>query len=161
MLRFTRMRLKGVQEQLLWNALYESFGVHARNLYDFLRDEKDSRNFKASDFVQNFELDDRNDVHGLMQTMYQQLLHLGKRRAAAKNGKIDVTDIEKIATWIEAGVHKFTAELQPPFRQHWKPTAADPAAAAVETYEIEPSTPQRSSSPTFSYTGYNKPSTGR
>jgi hypothetical protein len=147
MLRFTVMRLRGNQDQLLWNALYESFGVHARNLYDFLRNDGDSRNFKASDYIVGFEVKDRNGVNGLVQTMHQQLLHLGKRRTANKDEKIDVSDIQKIAAWVETGIQKFLDELQVPYRAHWKPDLADPNS--FPTTHLGDSSPQQSSFPTY------------
>jgi hypothetical protein len=71
MLRYTAMQLKEVREQLAWNSFFESFGVHARNLYDFARNERDSRNFKASDFVDKFDCGENESIRGLMEKLRQ------------------------------------------------------------------------------------------
>jgi hypothetical protein len=128
MLRFTLRRLDMDQTQLLWNALYESFGVHARNLHDFLRRNKgDSRNFRARDFtIGDFIAKKRNCIDGLMEKMRQQILHLGKRRTASKEKKIDLDDVKNIATWIEQGLMQFSRELKEPYKSNWEPDKADP-----------------------------------
>jgi hypothetical protein len=159
MLRFTLMRLDMDQTQLLWNALYEAFGVHARNLYDFLRNEKASRNFKADDFIDGFALNDRNAVHGLMQKMYEQILHLGKQRTADKNEKIQLDDVKKVAVWIEQGLNQFAIELPEPYKSKWKPNEADPANVPDAIYMLtgQPSTSSMFAATTRGppgYTGY-------
>lgn len=172
MLRYTASRLPHINTQLLWNTLFESFGVHARILYDFLRNEKDSRNFKASDFVDRFECGEIESIRGLMEKLRQQLLHLGKRRYRDGEHKLNVENAMKIKEWIEKGLAKFTKELGEPYRNHWNPDDADPTKedpnitmAGAPTQSSHPfavkSEPDlitsTDSSRSITYTGYRKP----
>jgi hypothetical protein len=159
MLRFTWSRLKRVRVRLLWNALYESFGVHARNLIDFLRNEQDSRNFKASDFIEKFEVAKKNKVDGVMQRMHQQLLHLGKQRTTDEDGeakKINMVDVEKIGDWIETGLAQFTRELSEPYREHWQPDRMDSTEYSKLRIPVA-GPPSQSSLPGFLATGMGSP----
>lgn len=125
MLRFTYERSR-TDSELLSNALYESFGLHARALYDFLRNEKDHRNFKASNFVHDFAVNDRRALEGLVPSINQQLIHLGKRRANDAD-KITRIDVERVYAWIENGMNKFISELPSNFGCAWDATRIDPA----------------------------------
>jgi hypothetical protein len=101
MLRYTAMRVQEVQSQLLWNALYESFAVHARNLYDFLRNEDDQRNFKASDYIKEFDCG-KLTIKGKIDRMQQQVLHLGKQRVMPESQRrVNADDVKDIQKWIE------------------------------------------------------------
>lgn len=52
MLRHTYTRLHDTAPGLDWNVIYESFGIHARNLYDFFRNEGNAQTtFRAGDYV--------------------------------------------------------------------------------------------------------------
>jgi hypothetical protein len=154
-LRFTLMLLGTSEDALLWNAMYESFSVHARNLFDFLRNEKDPRNFKASDFIEKFSVKDRNKIHGLMQTMQKQVLHLGKRRTAVIEEKINFDDVTKIAEWIETAFKQFIDELPSPYPEHWDWKWADPTLSGESISLRGP--PSQSSHPIFMGTGPGKP----
>jgi hypothetical protein len=52
-----------------WNAYFESFAVHARNLRDFLTNDGDSRNFQAKDFVDRYRASDKNKTSGMFQDL--------------------------------------------------------------------------------------------
>jgi hypothetical protein len=147
MLRYTATRLEHVRDQLLWNSLFESFGVHARNLYDFLRNEADSRNFKASDFVDDFDCGEIESVRGLIDKLRQQLLHLGKRRFKHGGIKLNSENAAKIDGWIEKAIAKFAAELPEQYREYWNPGDADPKKGELTA---EPGmAPTQSSHPTY------------
>ncbi len=51
MLRHTYDRINGNRYTLDWNAYYESFTIHARNLLDFLNNEGTGNNLKAKEFA--------------------------------------------------------------------------------------------------------------
>ena len=55
MLRHALTKITTFQHPLEWNAYFESFVVHARNLYAFLTNDDDSRTFKARDFINGFQ----------------------------------------------------------------------------------------------------------
>jgi hypothetical protein len=54
MLRYTHGQMLQQQHYLSWNAHFESFAVHARNLVNFLT-SNDKSNFEAKDFVKRYK----------------------------------------------------------------------------------------------------------
>jgi len=52
MLRHTYQQMKSSNNQLDWNAFFESFCLHARNLYKFLRNDRVNTTFVAVDFTE-------------------------------------------------------------------------------------------------------------
>jgi len=54
MLRYTYGQMLQEQHYLSWNAHFESFSIHARNLTRFLSN-KDRGNFKAAEFVKDYK----------------------------------------------------------------------------------------------------------
>src|SRR5260370_30872325 len=55
MLGFTYARLHDTVPGVAWNVVYESFGIHARNLYGFFRNEgKTQTTFRADDYVDSW-----------------------------------------------------------------------------------------------------------
>jgi hypothetical protein len=55
MLGYTYARLHDTAPGVGWNVVYESFGIHARNLYDFFRNEgKTQTPFRADDYVDSW-----------------------------------------------------------------------------------------------------------
>jgi len=147
MLRYTLGRIKNNVTQILWNALFESFCLHARNLYGFLRNERDNRNVIASDYIDQFTCGRQNKIAGTMDRLNQQLLHLGKRRYQSGEEKLDTSDAIEIAKWIEEGIKKFSEELRDPYVGHWKQDDADPSNADKTASLAE--TPSQSNNPTF------------
>jgi hypothetical protein len=145
MLRYTLGRIQHVKSQVLWNALFESFGMHARNLYAFLRNERDHRNVIASDFVDQFNCGRENKIAGTMDRLNQQLLHLGRRRHQSGPQKLDTSDAIKVAEWIEKMLKKFSKELKEPYLKDWKPDDAD--LSEIDVTVLASTTPSQSSHP--------------
>lgn len=101
-------------------AFYESFAVHARNLYNFLTNDEDSRNYRADEFVYGFE-SKGNELHGKIQRMNIQVQHMGKARVGDSDSedKITTVDCETVARWIEKNLQRFLNQLQAPYKQTW------------------------------------------
>src|SRR5690348_6320725 len=87
MLRYTDGQMLQEQHYLSWNAHFESFAVHARNLVNFLAN-KDTGNFKAHEFVPDFKAR-TSDIGGLMSKLDQQVFHLAKARPRDVVGKFN------------------------------------------------------------------------
>ena len=118
MLRYTYQRLH-VTRNLQWNAMYESFVIHARNLHDFLTSRpstyKSKRyrlpNYKASDFSTFVPKTPSNMKH-TYDRMHSQVLHLGAERPYSHRRKIKLQrEVKKIYDWLEREVTSFKSTL--------------------------------------------------
>src|SRR3981081_1240019 len=78
MLRYTYGQMLQKQHYLSWNAHFESFAVHARNLVNFLTNN-DTGNFKAKDLVPAYRAR-ISDNQGAMVLLREPVFHLAKRR---------------------------------------------------------------------------------
>ncbi len=97
MLEYSLSKLYCEGDQLGWNAFFESFAIHARNLYDFLRNEGKSNNYRASDFAENYKKPDHNIEFNKLDPS---VFHLGKDRVRRKI-KVRMNNIEILAGWID------------------------------------------------------------
>lgn len=116
MLGFTFRRIHEPAEQLAWNAMFESFGVHVRNLYGFLKSNTGSRNIHANDYVERFTIIESLDQQKL--DIY--FFHTAKQRL--RNAKFDLSQAESAAAWIDKWWKNWVFELPAPFSVHADPT---------------------------------------
>jgi hypothetical protein len=124
------------REQLAWNANFVAFAVYARNLYDFLTNDKDSRIFKAEDYV-SFDADKR-PISGIMNNLHQQALHPGKQRIGGNDAsKVGFNKVKMVNAWVEENMKNFIAKLEQPYADIWKPEMADPAKVAERTIRVD------------------------
>jgi hypothetical protein len=79
MIRHTNKRIHSDQSRLDWNAYYEYFCGHARNLYHFFINE-DGKNAKMSSFVSDLTIKKSDDTKGIFQKLNNQVFHLGWSR---------------------------------------------------------------------------------
>lgn len=98
MLRYTDAQMLQAQDYLSWNAHFESFAVHARNLVNFLAN-KDTGNVKAHEFVRNFKAR-TSDIGGLMRKLDQQVFHLAKVRPRGVVGKFNSEHVKPVRGWV-------------------------------------------------------------
>jgi hypothetical protein len=91
-----------------WNAYFESFAVHARNLYDFLTNDGGCNNFKARDFDPQFKASKLDNVFSLFNSG---VFHLGKSRPTEEDDKINVCRAAKVRDWIEQNFSAFKSNL--------------------------------------------------
>lgn len=115
MLRYTHRRLRFVGDQLLWNALFESCVMHARNLRDFYTNKGGNRTYGARDFGSP-DIGKRNYDSGAFQKMNEQMEHLSTQRVSgAEQGKLTLGRVDEIVAWLEechlAFVEKSSAEV--------------------------------------------------
>lgn len=127
MVRFTNRKLNSGGDRLEWNAFFAANAVYVRNLYDFLKSTKDSRNAKARDYINNFETKDPAELHGVMNNLREQVFHLGKQRVAEASEKVDLTDANKCFNWVEREMKSFVEQLENSYRSRLELDRSDPA----------------------------------
>jgi hypothetical protein len=115
MLRYTHGQMLQTQHYLSWNAHFESFAIHARNLVNFLAN-KDLGNFKASEFVSGFKAPTGETIGGLTRKLDQQVFHLAKSRPKDVIGKFSSEHAAPIRNWIEHNFAEFLRRLSPQLR---------------------------------------------
>jgi len=125
MLRFAHAQILKPQGQLTWNALYESFAVHARILFDFLTNDAHSENMQASDYNSAFEAKDPGAVRGVKNSLNPHVLHLAKIRKEADR-KPHIDRLKKLYVWLDENLIRFGHELPQNFSKHWHPERANP-----------------------------------
>jgi hypothetical protein len=109
MLRYTHGQMLQKQHYLSWNAHFESFAVHARNLVRFLTNS-DAGNFKAYQFVPDYRAR-IGDIQGAMAKLDHQVFHLGKNRPRTFVGKFNTEHAQKVRDWIEENFDDFVNKL--------------------------------------------------
>jgi hypothetical protein len=116
MLRYSLLRMAAPNDQLDFNANFVSFGVHARNLYKFLRN--DEGNSKAKDYAPMFKTEGNLPP---LRRWEEAIFHMGKSRpATAEDGKLVVSDAVVFANWTEDNFGRFIAEADEPYRSKWR-----------------------------------------
>ena len=111
--------------RLDWNAFYESFGVHARVLYDFLTNRAGPNNFKAKDFIAGFKSEKNNLTKDFIQRVGPQIFHPGKNRPHREVEKLSGHDCRAFAQWISDEMNRFVANLKEPYRSKWNCSQAN------------------------------------
>lgn len=121
MLNYTFMRLMTLQpstpeEQLDCNAFLESFGVHAKNLVDFLSEQSPENSRNASDYITDFEAPDQTKVKPALARLERQILDVTSLRATDPQEKFNVGDARELYAWIVPAILKFQGQLDPSYR---------------------------------------------
>ena len=121
MLNYTFMRLLTLrpstpEEQLDCNAFLELFGVHARNLVDFLSEKSREDGRNASDYVPDFEAPDQARVNQAIFRLEKQILQVTSLGAADPQQKFNVGDARELYAWIVPAILKFQGQLDPSYR---------------------------------------------
>ena len=140
-----RYALAGCQttfdDQLKWNVHFESFVVHARNLYSFLANE-DRGNFQARDFVatSKFEAKKTSAAIATFQKLRAQVLHMGKNRPLVGPLRAQLSECEVVSKWIEENFRRFVAALEEPYSSKWSwdriPRSSFPTSSGLSSDRI-------------------------
>jgi hypothetical protein len=126
MLRYTYGQMLQEQHYLSWNAHFESFAVHARNLIKFLSNS-DEGNFKAHQFFpQGYKARVGGDIRGAMAKLEQQVFHLHKGRPRTFVGKFNTEHAHEVRDWIEKNFDIFVRQLDQDWRPLFNDKKADP-----------------------------------
>lgn len=134
MLRLTYSKLSQVADQADWNAFYESFAVHARNLYYFLTNEEE---LQARHFVTDYKAVKTNETKGPLQRLALQVFHLSKDRpptSSRRGAKIDAEDRQAVYSWIEDQMTDFVRQLPKSYAEAW--AKSDAATLAIRVPRI-------------------------
>jgi hypothetical protein len=111
MLRHAYQRTLEDRYALDWNAFYEAFVVHARNLFEFLTNEGGSNNFKACDFSNFTAKKDPVAQRLINQNLHWQVFHFGKQRKSKDEEKVGREERKTIFDWIEENFETFIVAL--------------------------------------------------
>jgi hypothetical protein len=145
MLRFTLGKLQNEKHPLAWNAMLESFAVHARNLYWFLVNKRNHQeDYSACDFAKNYTVPNASDMTGPFQRLNRQVIHLGKQRKKINTDKFQTHHAEKVSEWIESAMLKFRDALGPEVRDGFKLEVV-PAQGSVRFDQLIALLPQQTS----------------
>lgn len=138
MLRHAMWKLNEHQEQLEWNVLYESFVVHARNLYKFLTNGED---VQACKFVPGFG--SKADGFSYLQKLDAQVLHLSPNRPRLAQAKMQIGDVKACYEWIEEKFAKFVAGLTEEKSKLWSVPAIDRVTNFAQVFDGSTTAPLR------------------
>jgi hypothetical protein len=117
---------------MAWNVNYAAFALYARNLYQFLTNEKDPRSFKASDYA-TFAANGKS-LEGIMFNLHEQVFHPGKARVGAQ--KVGIDKANKVFAWIQENMDRFLGQLAEPYKSAWNPDMADLSKVSSEVLRL-------------------------
>jgi hypothetical protein len=110
MLGFTFELVYSLPTGLLWNAIFESFAIHARNLYDFFRHEGNAAtSYRAVDYVPGRSKSDCDLKFNELDT----LLHLSASRLTKE--KVNSGDVLKLGRWLDDEWKIWALSLKDPY----------------------------------------------
>ena len=113
MLGYTYARLHDTPEPISWNVVYESFGIHARNLYHFFRNEGLAGNhFKAGDYVNGWS--PSKPLHSFTK-LNAFLFHMSTDRTVHE--KMNLARLQQLGSWLDTEWVKWAAKLPSPYRE--------------------------------------------
>jgi hypothetical protein len=118
MLRHCLSRCRGAQVQYDYNAFYESWAIHARNLYNFLCNE-DGTNRQAREYVPTFRASKTDLTIAIAIRLRSQVLHLAKTRPNQPPKKMSLSRMEEFSNWVESNFAAFLGALEKPFSSSW------------------------------------------
>ena len=120
MLAFCFKKLHETTAGLEWNAFYESFGIHARNIYDFLRnDGTKGTTFRANFYYKSWKslaYKDFNNVNGF-------IAHMSLDRLNGE--KLNLEKIQKMGAWLDEEFKNWGEKIEENFKD--KLNTKDPA----------------------------------
>jgi hypothetical protein len=140
MLEYTLQKITAGGSQCEWNVHYESFAVHARNLYYFLTNG-DGTNAKAYEFVPGFKADRTATTIAIFPKLSAQVLHLSPSRPTEAEKKVQLDDAKKFHAWIVLNFSKFVEALSPELRSHWNEPRSKPPPIEASAYVVSTGPP--------------------
>ena len=129
MLRYAKGRLRS-QTQILWNSMFATFNISARNLYEFLNNKGGNNEINVHDyraFYGNFERSSISDITGTLQLLNEQCFHMGKKRPKAVDKKVNLDRIQTVFDWVEGNVTSLLNNFETSFRAQIQIERADPS----------------------------------
>jgi len=97
-----------------WNAFYESFGIHARNLYDFFRNSGSRQTtYRACDYAPNWG---KSDAETKFNELDVFLFHMSMGRSDRQ--KINVERIQLYGKWLNEAWSEWYGELPETYKKN-------------------------------------------
>jgi hypothetical protein len=149
MLHYTFAKMHREENQSEWNSAFVAFAVHARNLVDFLTNEKNPRNFNASDFTNGYEEPKDIAIRGTMDKLHRDVFHLGKLRPRAVMEKINIERVGHLYGWLAKAIPIFEAKLTAESRRYWKLGMTAVPAVTPVAVSFGPTLPTRTTTTVF------------
>jgi hypothetical protein len=140
MLRYTYEQLNKPRHYLSWNAHFESFAVHARNLTNLLSNS-DKGNVKADDFVRGGYKARKGDLAQLIKRLDEQVFHLAETRPRNVIGKFSTKNAKPVFEWIESHFADFLSYLSPKDQEMFDANKADPTKDDPQFITMGPTVP--------------------
>jgi len=129
MLAFCYAKLHNTRPGLEWNAFYEAFGIHARNIYNFLRnDGGTTTTFRADQYVQSWK---RPGPLLKFNGLDLFLFHMSKSRL--EHAKLDLQRLKELGKWLDDEWAKWVGALSGPYAAILK---TDPVCPANLTLDV-------------------------
>lgn len=132
MLEYTLGKISVEQTQCDWNAYYESFVVHARNLYQFLTND-DKGNAKACDFVRDYRASKTDSTKPTFSGLLEQVFHMSPKRPSENQHKVHLADAREFHRWIDQHFCEFLDQLPPDLKPHWNQERSIPPKVAARS----------------------------
>jgi hypothetical protein len=125
MMRFNLLRAREASEkgsQLGYNSHYESWAIHARNLYKFLNSDDDKNtNYRAQDYVPGFSCKKSNDTVRTLQRLDPEVFHMGTKRPKTVDKQVQIADINVFTEWVEDAFEDFLTKVRTgPHSSGWR-----------------------------------------
>lgn len=113
MLGYTYARLHDTAPGVGWNVVYESFGIHARNLYDFLRNGGTGGNtFRADDYVLHWPKAEHSPSFNVLDSF---VFHMSARRN--NQAKLTLEQLQQLASWLNTEWVNWVGRLPSPYNE--------------------------------------------
>lgn len=121
MMRALHKRLSaGSPTQLQRNAEIESFHIHARNLMEFFKDDKQCAIDPRAFTEQTYRVQGDFIPKKLENKISQQIVHLTHERTDAEKDKLSDDERDQTVQHIEKQIDRFQKALKPEWRQLWR-----------------------------------------
>jgi hypothetical protein len=129
MVRYAKLRLTNGQTQILWNAMFATFNVSARNLYEFLNNKGSRNEVNVHDYQEyygDFVRHSISDITGTLQLINEQCFHMGVKRPKAADKKVNMPRIQTMFDWIEHNMEALVTNFDDDFRAEIQLERANP-----------------------------------
>jgi hypothetical protein len=128
MVRYAQKQLK-TETQIIWNAMFATFNVSARNLYEFLNNKGSNNEVKVCDyqkFYGKFGRTPISDITGTLQKLNERCFHMGKKGPTAPDKKVNSQKIQTMLDWIEENMNRLVTNFDEEFRAEIQLQRANP-----------------------------------
>ncbi len=128
MLCYSRQCLESGETQLDWNAMFATFNVSARNLYDFFNNKGKRTEVNVDDYKRHRKdtrRDSTSDVQGTLGLLNAQCLHMSKTRTKETDEKINLDRIKRVSAWVISNMDNLLETFNDDFGSKIRPEWAD------------------------------------